>query len=223
MVQRPYPRTVLSFLHGKLSKIDLIAYNIHVLSGMSFPYWSPLVHPDHLPTWVIGCKPGHRPWSQGHLSMFWEELQGHTYYADPPWQRAIYHFSYDPSPPHNLVRPMLPRSHFSWQWAIRNFCSLFFVHFFYKLKSNLLCNIPCLQRNMCNTCKPTWPTEDPNINTIIAISCVLLSNFHPPAFSSFNHFPDFCVYHTLTFLKITDHNVFLPKHLLISAYFWKYR
>ena len=76
-----------------------------------FHNWSPLAHPGHMPTWVIGWNPGHRSWLLGQLPMFWEDLQGHTDYVDPPWHRAIHHFLSDPSPL-VLVRPTLPRSAF---------------------------------------------------------------------------------------------------------------
>lgn len=53
---------------------------------------------------------------------------------------------------------------------------------------------------MCNEYKPTGQQKKPNINNTMEISCVLLPISHLPVFPlKHNHFPEFCVYHTLTF------------------------
>lgn len=61
----------------------------------------------------------------------------------------------------------------------------------------------------------TWARlakEDPNINNIIEINFVLLSNFHPPAFSSnIQPLSWFLCLSYPGFLKIVDHNVFFPQ------------
>ena len=50
------------------------------------------------------------------------------------------------------------------------------------MESNLLCNILCLQWDMCNIYKAPDQLRIPNINDIIDSGCVLVPNFpHLPA------------------------------------------
>ena len=174
-----------------------------------------------MPTWVIGWNPGHRSWLLGQLPMFWEDLQGHTDYADPPWHRAIHHFLSDPSPL-VLVRPTLPRSAFLGTEPLEIVVLCSPISFLKKWKA--ICYVIfCAYNGICIIYKGTGQQRIPNINDIIDSGCVLVPNFsHLPACSTnITSFLNF-VFIISCFLKIVDYKVGIPKQSCLAFFVFCY-